>query len=251
MVAELRPVFATLPPSAMRMELTRLVSSKLGLSEGLAETLLASGGGETRTSGQPVSGREGSSRYGTGTERSAGASIQPSRAESNVQSASATNGDGGSRASRVLSARADTERAFLALCIATPQYGEIALGEVDLDGVFTSELLRRAAEHLKSGHLAEPLKDVDAEDRELVSLLAELTVEAGRWPVSARSRKPPMLEVQQLQLQLAWIDRRIHAARAQGVGEVSDLAKLRGEVKQDFDRAQERALAESGPDGAA
>ncbi len=60
----------------------------------------------------------------------------------------------GSRASRVLSARADTERAFLALCIATPEYGERALEEVDLDGVFTSELLRRAAAHLKAGHLA-------------------------------------------------------------------------------------------------
>ncbi|HTB49742.1 MAG TPA: hypothetical protein VK701_02080, partial [Solirubrobacteraceae bacterium] len=118
------------------------------------------------------------------------------------------------------------------------------------DGVFTSELMRRAAEHLKAGHLGEPLKDVDTEDRELIGLLAELTVEAGRWPVSARSTKPPMLEVQQLQLQLAWIDRRIHAARAQGVGEVSDLARLRGEVKQEFDRAQERALADSGPDGA-
>jgi hypothetical protein len=60
------------------------------------------------------------------------------------------------------------------------------------------------------------------------------------------STKPPMLEVQQLQLQLAWIDRRVHAARAQGVGEVSDLARLRGEVKLQFDRAQERALAETG-----
>ena len=249
MIAELGPVFATLAPSAMRMELTRMVSSRLGLSEGLAETLLASGGGETGARAQSVSSREGSGRYGTGAERSTGVNVQSSRTERHVTLNSGANGDGGSRASRVLSGRADTERAFLALCIATPQYGESALGEVELDGVFTSELLRRAAEHLKAGHLAEPLKDVDAEDRDLVSLLAELTVEAGRWPVSARSRKPPMLEVQQLQLRLAWIDRRIHAARAQGVGEVSDLAKLRGEVKQEFDRAQERALAESGPEG--
>jgi DNA primase len=251
MIAELGPVFATLAPSAMRMELTRLVSSKLGLSEGLAETLLASGGSQTTAGGQPAPSREGSGGYGTGAERSAGPNARSPRNERDSRPVPGANGDGGSRASRVLSARADTERAFLALCVATPEYGEIALGEVDLDGVFTSELLRRAAEHLKSGHLTEPLKDVDAEDRGLVSLLAELTVEAGRWPVSARSRKPPMLEVQQLQLQLAWIDRRIHAARAQGVGEVSDLAKLRGEVKREFDRAQERALAESGPDGVA
>ncbi|HEX4115796.1 MAG TPA: DNA primase [Solirubrobacteraceae bacterium] len=224
MIAELRPVFETLPPSAMRMELTRLVSGRLGLSEGLAETLLASGAGQARARERSASG---AARVGSG-ERSA---------------------DNGASADRVLSGRADTERAFLALCIATPQYGEPALAEVDLNGVFTSDLMRRAALHLKEGHLAEPLKDVDAEDRELVGLLAELTVEAGRWPVSARSTKPPMLEVQQLQLQIAWIDRRIHAARAEGVGEVSDLARLRGDVKREFDRAQERALADSGPEG--
>ncbi|HEY5192655.1 MAG TPA: DNA primase [Solirubrobacteraceae bacterium] len=246
MIAELRPVFETLPPSAMRMELTRMVSGKLGLSEGLAETLLASSGGTARAGERPTRYGEGASRPAAGTGRPSGIGTDADRGAGR---GAAPNGNGDSRASRVLSARADTERAFLALCIATPQYGEPALEEVELDGVFTSELMRRAAEHLKTGHLAEPLKDVDAEDRELVSLLAELTVEAGRWPVSARSTKPPMLEVQQLQLQLAWIDRRIHAARAQGIGEVSDLARLRGEVKRDFDRAQEKALAESGPEG--
>jgi hypothetical protein len=58
-----------------------------------------------------------------------------------------------------------------------------------------------------------------------------------------------MLEVQQLQLQLASIDRRIHAARARGTGEVSALARQRGEVKLRFDRAQERALAHTGGEG--
>jgi DNA primase len=239
MIAELRPVFETLPPSAMRMELTRLVSGRLGLSEGLAETLLASGGSPRAGEQSP---RHSASVGGTGGRRNDGVANHGTQGERGPAE------NGGSRANRVLSARADTERAFLALCIATPQFGEPALAEVELDGVFTSDLMRRAASHLKAGRLAEPLKDVDAEDRELVGLLAELTVEAGRWPVSARSTKPPMLEVQQLQLQLAWIDRRIHTARAQGVGEVSDLARLRGGVKQEFDRAQERALAESGPD---
>jgi DNA primase len=251
MIEELRPVFETLPPSAMRMELTRMVSGRLGLSEGLAETLLVSRGGQVRAGERPTrTGQRPRDRQitggSTGGRRSDGREPGVDRGGGH-DPGPGENGD--SRASRVLSARADTERAFLALCIATPQYGESALGEVELDGVFTSELLRRAASHLKAGHLAEPLKDVDDEDRELVSLLAELTVEAGRWPVSARSTKPPMLEVQQLQLQLAWIDRRIHTARAQGIGEVSDLAKMRGEVKREFDRAQERALAESGPDG--
>jgi DNA primase len=236
MVAELRPVFATLAPSAMRMELTRLVSGRLGLSEGLAETLLASGAAQPRSGERPAAGNQSAGGGST-------------RADHELGRRAGSGNDGGSRASRVLSGREDTERAFLALCIAAPEHGERSLEQVDLDGVFTSELLRRAAQHLNGGHLAEPLKGVDAEDRELVGLLAELTVEAGRWPVSARSTKPPMLEVQQLQLQLAWIDRRIHTARAQGIGEVSDLAKLRGEVKRNFDHAQERALAETGLDG--
>ena len=234
MVDDLRPVFATLPPSAMRMELTRLVSGRLGLSEGLAERLLSSSGGQARGGERPRTdgqGREdGLSRVGR-VGRAAGAVA----------------GEGS--ASRVLSAREDTERAFLALCIAAPVHGERSLQEVDIQGVLTSDLLRRGAEHLKNGYLAEPLKGVDAEDRELVGLLAELTVEAGRWPVSERNTKPPMLEVQQLQLQLAWIDRRIHTARAQGIGEVSELARARGELKQEFDRAQERAMAESGAEG--
>jgi DNA primase len=238
MVAELRPVFATLPPSAMRMELTRLVSGRLGLSEGLAETLLVSTGSRTNAGGRAQREGQGLSEQGQRTER--GVSRTAERA-----------GAVGSRASRVLSAREDTERAFLALCIAAPEHGQRSLEEIDLQGVFTSELQRRAATHLKDGHLAEPLKGVDAEDRELVGLLAELTVEAGRWPVPVGSGKPPMLEVQQLQLQLAWIDRRIHTARAQGAGEVSDLARLRGEVKQQFDRAQERALADTGAEGVA
>jgi DNA primase len=216
MLGALRPVFAGLPQSAMRMELTRLVSGKLGLGEGVAEKLLSA---TTR--------REGGDR----TERDGGRTA------------------GASAPIRVLSAREDTERAFLAQCIAAPAHGQAALAEIDVEALFTSELLRRATRHLREGNVAEPLKGVPDEDRELVSLLAELTVEAGRWPAVEGTNTPPMLEVQKLQLQLASIDRRIHAARAQGTGEVSELARQRGEVKQLFDRAQERALAYTGGEG--
>ncbi|HWX44019.1 MAG TPA: DNA primase [Solirubrobacteraceae bacterium] len=41
MIEALRPIFATLPPSAMRMELTRLVAGRLELPESLAQNLLA------------------------------------------------------------------------------------------------------------------------------------------------------------------------------------------------------------------
>jgi ATP-dependent protease ClpP protease subunit len=55
-----------------------------------------------------------------------------------------------------------------------------------------------------------------------------------------------MLEVQRLQLEMARMDRRIHQARGQRDGDVSELAKRRAEVKRDFDRANERVLEETG-----
>jgi len=85
-----------------------------------------------------------------------------------------------------------------------------------------------------------PLKGLE-EDAELVALLAELVVQAGGEPAH-----PAMLEVQRQQLELARIDRQIQAARAQGRGDVSDLAHRRTEVKFAFDRAQEKALEETG-----
>ena len=213
-IAELRPVFATLPPSAMRMELTRLVSGQLQLPESIAQTLLA----QKPTPGEP------SVRSGSGLPAAATQEHASRRAAANV-----------------LSRREETERTFLALCIASPDQGGALLAELDLTEHFTSDLLRRAAEHLRAGHLAEPVKGLDGADQPLLGLLAELVVEAGR-----ESTHPAMLEVQRQQLELARIERQIQAARVQGAGDVSDLAHRRTEVKQAFDRAQERALEHTG-----
>lgn len=211
MIEQLRPIFATLPESAMRMELTRLVSGRLGLPEGLAERLIA----ERPQAGRPVS--------------------------SSSQVASSSQAP-----TRVLSARERTERAFLAQCIAAPQAGRMALDGPHTGELFTSALLQQAAIHLRDGDLEEPLRGIEEDRRELVALLAELVVEAGRWQAEGGGAHPAALEVQRLQLELAWIERQIHSARAQGAGEVNELARRRTEVKQRFDRAQERALAETG-----
>jgi DNA primase len=219
MIEELRPVFATLPPSAMRMELMRLVSGRLALPESLAETLLSSTGGG--------GGRERRD-HSTGAQPRAGEG-RPSGGPSAVG----------------LSGREDTEREFLALCIASPEEGERALASLDVDEHFASELLRRAARHLREGSLSEPLADSGSarlgEDPELTGLLAELIVQSGR-----EQARPAMLEVQRLQLEMARMDRRIHQARGQRDGDVSELAKRRAEVKRDFDRANERVLEETG-----
>jgi DNA primase len=200
MIEELRPVFATLPASAMRLELTRLVSGRLELPESMAERLLASA-------------PEGQARG----------------------------------AARMLSRREETERTFLVLCLASPDEGARALGEIDLAEHFTSDVLRRVAERLRAGDLREPMRDSPpmaggaAEEEELAGVLAELVVEAGR-----EQPRPAMLDVQRLQLELARVDRQIQAARGQGSGDVSDLAHRRGQIKREFDGAYARALEETG-----
>jgi DNA primase len=219
MIEELRPVFATLPPSAMRMELMRIVSGRLALPESLAEQLLA-----------PDAGRAGAS----------GSAREGSRGDSGGRS----NGSG-ARAGAA-SRREETERAFLALCIAAPEDGRVALEGIDVDQHFASELLRRAARRLREGDLREPMSDASAlgeleEDPELKALLAELVVEAGR-----EQAHPAMLEVQRLQLELARVDREIQRARGRERGDVSELARRRAEVKREFDGAYSKVLEATG-----
>jgi DNA primase len=211
MIEELRPVFATLAPSAMRMELTRMVSGRLELPESVAERLLAPGRG-------PVEDRGARQANGSRTGAAVG-----------------------------VSGREETERAFLALCIASPEEGARALQGIDVDEHFSSELLRRAARRLRDGSLHEPLAgdverlgDLDG-DPELKALLAELVVQGGR-----EHAQPDMLEVQRLQLELARLDRRVQRARGAGSGDVSVLARQRAEVKREFDLAYARVLDGTG-----
>jgi DNA primase len=207
-IEQLREVFATLPDSAMRMELMRIVSGRLELSESLAERLL--GRGPRREGGGPRS-----------------------------------NGSG--RREGELTRREEAERAFLALCIALPEQGETALAGLELEEHFDGELLRRAARRLREGSLREPLADAAGEgpsldeDPELARLLAELIVEAGR-----EQARPAMLEVQRLQLELARVDRQIQRTRGQEGGDVRELAERRAELKREFDSAYGRALEETG-----
>ena len=228
MIDELRPVFAQVGPGAMRMELARMVSSRLAVPESVLEQRLATSGGSARAGSteQPRAngrrqGQAGGERAGNGAARRSGA---------------------------LLHGREDTERAFLALCIAAPDDGEQALASLDIDEYFSSDLLRRAAKHLRAGDLRAPMtaspQDAGAleDGPELKALLAELVVEGGRESVA----RPAKLEAQRLQLELARVDRQIQRARGEQSGAVSELAGRRAEVKREFDRAYGRVLEETG-----
>jgi DNA primase len=235
-VEALRPVFATLPPSAMRMELTTLVANELSLPESLLEQMLArrggaSGGGERGRGGAGAGGRAGGSGGpGRGDGGSAGQRGGPP----------AVRALGGSR-------RDETERAFLALCIAVPEAGAAALQQVDLEEDFSSELLRRAAGRLRDGDLMRPLSDPPGmegsldHDQAMQHLLAELIVQAGSEEPNAG-----MLEVQRLQLELARLERGIQRARGHEGTDIAGMARERARLKVQFDRAYARVLEDTG-----
>lgn len=212
---ELQPVFATLPQSAMRMELSRIVSSRLAVKDVVFEEMLAAARSRPRPSpGSPAG--------------------SPAQREARPRSGP-------------VSRRGDTERAFLALCIAAPEEGAVALAGLDIDEDFSSELLRRAARHLQSGDLAEPMAESPGEalalenDPELKGLLAELIVEAGR-----EAADPAMLEVQRLQLELARLERGIQQARGREDTDVSGLAREKAAKQVEFDQAYSRVLEKTG-----
>ena len=161
--------------------------------------------------------------------------ISPELVESAVRSARAPTASGGAvggsppraanGARQALDRREQSERAFLALCIALPELGEKKLAEVDLDAVFTSPLTRLAAERLR-GRLAHPAA-ILADAPELSELVPEIVLRAGQLDAT-----PATLELEALQLDLHRLDREITAAVHTGTpeGAMSTLAAERQRV---------------------
>ena len=232
-VEQLRPIFAVVPPSALRLDLERLVASRLSLPDSLMETLLA-GASQAATRSSRTDARDGQIGGRGGSPGSSGAATP--RETRRAAPAPSTR-------------RRQAEQAFLSLCLASPALGAAALAEVRPQEHFSDAVLRRIAERLRDGDLREPMASVEDSDGEAKRALAEIVVEAGRGGATAA-----MLRVSSLQLELGHLDRMIQAARIGAAGaeqreresEVSDLARRRAEVKHDFDAAQELALQDGG-----
>ncbi len=219
-------MFAQTAEGSLRQDLMKLAADRLDSPPSVLEKMLSGAGSRRKraTAAGPPRAGEGSS--GGESERAAAR-----------------------RAPRTLSRRDETERAFLALCIASPEEGASALRALDVERDFSSELLVRAARRLRDGDLAAPMAEVPGEpelgeDAELLALLAELIVQAaGEEPV------PGMLDLQRLQLELASAERKIQQARGREDADVSALARQKAELKMEFDRAQALVLDETGDRG--
>jgi DNA primase len=187
-IAQLRPVFASIPPSVLREELLALVADRMSLSPELLTSLLGQG------------------RRLAGPDRRDAARV-PSR----------------------LPAQELSEREFLAYCIAFPELGGPALGELDLERDFVAESTRRAAAWLREHAAGEAVDDPE--------LVAALT------PLRVRAQSPDVIrgkfEVQRLQLALGRVKRDIDAAPP---GSKTALAQRREELHRAYDLAVDHAL---------
>jgi DNA primase len=210
-IAALRPVMAEVPPSAMREELVALIADRTDLSPSLVGSWL-----------------EPRAQAGAGT----------------AARTDAGGGDGGGAPARppapaVLDGTARAERSFLAQALALPSAGREALGALDVEATFTSELTRRAAAHLRE-HLDTPSVDLPAADDELAALIAELAVTAAGMRPSRAA-----LEAETLMLELTRVEREIGAARSAGAGDLGPLVTRRQKLRSARDGAIARAMEET------
>ena len=192
MLDEVAKVIRPLPGGIVRDDLVKLASGRLGISPELVESAV-------RSARLPAAARGG----GTGDA-----------------APHAANG-----ARQALDRREQSERAFLALCVALPDLGEAKLAEADLDALFTSPLSRLAAERLR-GDLAHPAA-ILADTPELSELIPEIVLRAGQLDAT-----PATLELEALQLDLHRLDREITAAVHTGTpeGAMTTLAAERQRV---------------------
>ena len=205
MLDEVAGVIRPLPDGIVRDDLVKLASGRLGIS---------------RSSSRARSAR---ARPAAATR---GGRPEPPRAANGARQA--------------LDRREQSERAFLALCVALPELGEAKLAEADLDArvhLTADPPRRRAAARPPRGALAAIL----GEEPELAPLVAELASPPGRLDAT-----PATLELEALQLDLHRLDREISAARTAEAGEgMQTLAAERQKVLDASSSSRSTAAARS------
>ena len=200
LIDALRPVFHTLPSSALKEELQRTVAEAIGMSPSLVAGWLASPSPRVAEP-RPSSGSAGPE------------AAQPQRAPAPVRAP--------------MSAEDSAERRFLSACVAMGSTGREALSRLDVERTFVAALTRRAAVHVRSG-----IAD-DGSDPELTSLLAELAL--GR----AEEQTAAGLAAQGHLLRLKRLEAQLREARTARSGNASDLAREREQVKREFEQAMD------------
>jgi DNA primase len=160
LIDDLKPVFAEIPPSAMREDLLKAVVAATDLSPAMVSSWLPAPGSVAEA---------------------------PRRVAGNP---SPTNG--GLRAAAADPTRR-AERAFLAAALAEPAAGGVALAEVS-DDLFSSDVTRRTVAHLRS-NIERPGENLPPDDDELAKEIAALVAAASRMDGSRDSVEGQLREL--------------------------------------------------------
>jgi DNA primase len=134
-----------------------------------------------------------------------------------------------SRMATSVDLREDTERLFLARCLAVKEAGRRALASMDVDAVFSGELTRRAAHYLVE-HLDHPGEGLPPDADALAKMIAELVIRSGDLEADATA-----LELERLQLDKNRLSREIAAAERAGESVIA-LSVQRQNVQAEISR---------------
>ncbi|MDQ2622477.1 MAG: DNA primase [Actinomycetota bacterium] len=211
-LAEAAPVLASIPPGAIRQELTRRAAERLGIDPSVVVARVDADPGPEPTRGAPLPPVPGEDSGPNGGPQ------EPGRRPGN--------------AGTVLSRRERTERWLLVMCIARPDEGREWLARLDPKHL-SSPLIERAVEWLKV-HLDSPADGLDPEDRELHRLVAALVVRADPDRVGTGSIRRNFME-----LELASLDDEIKAAADSGDdGRRAELIRNRSRLVEEVRKAE-------------
>ena len=248
-IDELKPVFADVPPSAVREELLRTVADRTNLPPTMVSSWLSQGARRSRPAPAPAPRRPAAppAPPPPATAQDAGdagpppdedddgrwggygtTAPTPARAAGSSAPAPPPRAPGGVAS---VSPAVRTERAWLAQCLALGELARGDLASVDAERLLSLPLHRRAVAHLLD-HLADPTAGVPDEDRELAALTAELLLRAQRTGPSKIA-----LQIETIKLELAAVERAITTVRTTGTGSIAELARRRGELKVELDAA--------------
>jgi DNA primase len=240
-IAALRPVFATLPPSALREELLAHVADQIDLPPSMVSSWLPvagerpAGGGAPRQGGGGGGGGRSRGGHGRGGPGGGGAPWQ--------QGSGSSWGDEGSAPVRRPSAAsplARAERDFLAQCLATPDAAAGILAGLD-DDAFSSDVMRRVVAHVRD-HLHAPREGLPDDDEVLVRAIAALVNDAADLAPSRAA-----LQGQLANIELLRLGRLISEAIASGAGGVAALRARRDVLVERRDSLIAQAMEETAP----
>jgi DNA primase len=222
-IAALRPVFATLPPSALREELLARVADQIDLAPSLVSSWLQSAPTHPRAAGG-------------GAPRSGGAFPRRDGGRSDYR-----------RDERPLAISADptvrAERALLAYCVGTAEEGRATLARLP-DEAFTDELNRRVAAYLRE-HWDAPVQSLPEDaDEQLRRLVIGLAARADDGSLSRAG-----LQSQLARVELAHINRQISAAKTARTPGISELVARRTQIEERLNAHLGERMEEGRPAG--